>query len=111
MRILSLVQFIVNFIKIINKFYKALQIAFEDFDKKVIIYRFIQKLRQANRLFHQYLANFESRIYENDINERNQRYHFLNNLNNELRFVIIIYRVNKINFVELKKLLQYINNN
>ena len=49
--------------------------------------------------------DFESRIYENDINKRNQRYHFLNNLNNEFRFVIIIHYIDKMNFVELKKLL------
>ena len=45
------------------------------------------------------------------MNERNQCYHFLNYLNNEFRFVITIYRIDKINFIELKKLLQYINNN
>ena len=45
------------------------------------------------------------------MNERNQRYHFLNDLNNEFKSVIIIHRIDKMSFIELKKLLQYINNN
>ena len=36
------------------------------------------------------------------MNERNQRYHFLNNLNHEFKFVIIIHRINKMNFIEIK---------
>ena len=35
-----------------KEFYKAIEVIFENFDKKVIIYRYIQKLRQANRLFY-----------------------------------------------------------
>ena len=41
LRILSFVRFIQNLIETIKDYYKTLQIAFEDFDKKVIIYYYI----------------------------------------------------------------------
>ena len=33
-------------------FYKVIEVVFENLDKKAIIYRYIQKLRQINRSFH-----------------------------------------------------------
>ena len=35
-----------------KEFYKAIQVVFENLDKKIIIYRYIQKLYQTNRLFY-----------------------------------------------------------
>ena len=49
-------------IRTIEGFYKALETAFGDPDKKATAQRYIQRLRQANRPFHQYLADFEAHI-------------------------------------------------
>ena len=45
LRIFSLIQFIIVFIDIIKDFYKALKVVFENLDKKIVVFYYIQKLR------------------------------------------------------------------
>ena len=110
LRILLLIQFIQVFIETIIEFYKALNTAFDNPNKKAIALRYIQKFRQINRPFYQYLADFESRVYEFDLNERNSRQYFMNNLAHELQDAIVIYRNDLIIFTQLKEQLQFMDN-
>ena len=96
-------------IRIIKGFYEILNTIFDDFDKKTIAQRYIQKLRQANRPFYQYLANFEVHINNIDYDEENQRFAFKKDLSSELRALLIFIDASLLLFDALKKLCQRMN--
>ena len=97
-------------IRTMDKFYEALEVAFGDPDKKATAQRYIQKLKQANRPFHQHLADFEAHIHDTGYDEQNQRFNFKEGLSSELRALLIPTRANELSFAELKKLCQRMDN-
>ena len=90
--------------------YDSLQVAFSDVDKQATAQRYIQRLRQANRPFHQYLADFEAHIHDTWYDQAKQRFKFNEGLSIELRYLLIPTGASKMSFAELKTLCHRMDN-
>lgn len=93
-----------------TQFYKALETAFNDPNRTVTAQRFIQNLKQANRPFALFLANFEANIHDTGFDEANQRFFFEEGLSSELRTLLIPTQAHNLSFAELKTLCQRMDN-
>lgn len=91
-------------------FYEALETTCGDPDRKATAQRYIQTLKQANRPFIQYLADFEANVYDTGFDEDNQRFYLKEGLSSELRQLLIPTQAHTLSFAELKKLCQRMDN-
>ncbi|TKA56069.1 hypothetical protein B0A49_13695 [Cryomyces minteri] len=68
---------------------KLLERAFGDPDRKATAQRELRKLKQANRDFHQYLADFQHLAPESEYNEEAQKSFLMDGMCNELKSIMI----------------------
>ena len=91
-------------------FFKALEAACGDPDRKATAQRYIQTLKQANRSFAEFLGNFEAHIHDTGFDEDNQRFCFKEGLSSELRLLLIPTQAHTLSFDEFKALCQRMDN-
>ena len=73
----------------IETFFKILEAAFGDPDKKGTAQRKIRSLRQTNRAFHEYLADFQRYIVDTDYNEEARLAALIEGLSQELKSMLM----------------------
>ena len=76
-------------IKNMTDFYQALETCFGDPDKKHTAQQYVNKLKQANKPFAEYLTLFQSYIGDAGFDEEQQLYLFKNGLSRELQAYLV----------------------
>ena len=85
----------------IDQFYAALELSFGDPDRKNTAQKKIANLKQANRLFSEYLADFQRWIGDTGYDETNQRFYFQNGLSRELQGYLVPVDTESLTFDQL----------
>ena len=86
-----------------------LKLIFDDSDKKIIAQNKLQNLRQKNREFHIYLAEYQRFASNNDYNEEIKKSLLLNKFSDELKTVLVIIELSN-TIDQIVALLQKLNN-
>lgn len=84
-----------------DQFYAALELSFGDPDRKNTAQKKIANLKQANRLFSEYLADFQRWIGDTGYDETNQRFYFQNGLSRELQGYLVPVDTESLTFDQL----------
>jgi hypothetical protein len=89
-QVLSFVKFATEVnIESIDAFYKILEVAFGDPDKKGTVHRKIWSLRQTHRPFHEYLADFHRYIVDTGYDDEAKLTSFIDGLSQELKSTLV----------------------